>query len=74
MMKAIRYTAAIALLTVAITACSGNGSKAPTDSTKDTVAKAAKHENVFKKAPLDTIQVETLERNKADTLDSRPVH
>ena len=74
MMKAIRYTAAIALLTVVITACSGNGSKATTDSTKDTVAKAAaKDDNVFK-APLDTIQVETLERNKADTLDSRPVH
>lgn len=73
MMKTIRYTAAIALLTVAITACTGNGSKAPTDNTKDTVAKVAKDDKIFK-APLDTIQVETLERSKADTLDARPVH
>ena len=69
----MRYIAAIAFLTVALTACSGNGSKAINDSAKDTVTKAAEDDNVAK-APLDTIKVETLERNKADTLDARPVH
>ncbi|MCQ6959949.1 hypothetical protein [Mucilaginibacter aquariorum] len=80
-MKALRYIAALILLSASITACTGDRSKATLGGTKDTVAKAGtgdpNNTHAADSAKTDSLNkgnADPTGRGASDTLDSRPVH